>query len=185
MRKSIKTTVFQTIAVFIIMCLVTACSKKNENNEEENNTSGKHTYHIEIAGGKTYSGSLPSYAPGVGTQFNPVAFINESSEGKTIGTVISDPGAFQIGVGFLLTGGNTPVYTENQAFAFNEWGAEERYRLEGPVNLSLENYKEHTITSFGEEARVASFTLHFSGSFKLGNSSEIVNATGKLVVAAP
>src|SRR5690554_3773736 len=75
MRKSIKTTVFQTIAVFIIMCLVTACSKKNENNEEENNTSGKHTYHIEIAGGKTYSGSLPSYAPGVGTQFNPVAFI--------------------------------------------------------------------------------------------------------------
>jgi len=179
-----KTTV-QTLIGMMVLCVLGACSKAADKQEDKDTSSDQHTYEISIAGGKTYKGGVPRYAPGVVTQFNPVAFVNEQSNGKAIAVMLAEVGAFQIGLGFLLDDDNKPIHTEVQAFGFGEWATEDKYGPVGPVNMTLENYKEHTISAYGDEATVASFTLDFSGKFRLGADGEEVDVTGEIVVAAP
>ena len=181
-----KKTIVQTLIGVMVLCLLGACSKAGGNDENGNNSSdGQHTYEISIAGGKIYKGGVPRYAPGVVTMFNPVAFVNEQNNGKAIAVMLAEAGAFQIGLGFLLDDDNKPIHTEVQAFGFGEWATEDKYGPAGHINLTLENYKEHTISSYGDEATVASFTLNFNGKFKLGADGEEVDVTGKIVVAEP
>ncbi|MFC3196884.1 hypothetical protein ACFOET_04580 [Parapedobacter deserti] len=180
-----KKTIVPTLIGMMVLCLLGACSKAGDKNEDKDTSSDQHTYEISIAGGKTYKGGVPRYAPGVVTQFNPVAFVNEQSNGKAIAVMLAEVGAFQIGLGFLLDDNNKPIHTEVQGFAFGEWGIEDKYGPVGPVSMTLEDYKEHNYSFAGEEGTVASFTLNFSGKFRLGADGEEVDVTGEIVVAAP
>ena len=64
-------------------------------------------------------------------------------------------------------------------------GTEDKYGPAGPVNMTLKNYKEQTISLYGEEGTIASYTLTFSGKFRLGSSGKTVDVTGEVRVAAP
>src|SRR5690606_10225206 len=185
MKKTLKKTIVQTLIGIMFLCLLGACSKAGNKKEDKDTSSDQHTYEISIAGGKTYKGGVPRYAPGVVTQFNPVAFVNEQSNGKAIAVMLAEVGAFQIGLGFRLDDSNKPIHTEVQGFGFGEWGTEDKYGPAGPISMTLKNYQEHVHSFAGEEGTVASFTLSFSGKFKLGADGEEVDVDGEIVIAAP
>ncbi len=181
-----KKTMIQTLIGVVTLCMMSACSKSDENPDDKHTSSDQHTYDISITGGKTYKGGIANHAPGVVEVYNPVAFVlEEDGVGRGVSTMLLDRGVFQIGLGFLLDENNRPIHTENQAFGFGEWATENKYGPVDPVSMTLENYKEHDYSFAGEEGTVASFTLTFSGKFKLGADGEEVDVTGKIVVAAP
>lgn len=181
-----KKAIVQTVTGIMVLCLMVACSKGGDKKENEDTSSGEHTYEISIAGGKTYRGSVPSYAPGIVEVYNPVAYpMEEDGIDRGVSIMLIEPGAFQIGLGFLLDDNNKPIHTEVQGFGFGEWGVEDKYGPAGPVSMTLKNYKEHDYSFAGEEGTVASFTLSFSGKFKLGADGEEVDVTGDIVVVAP
>lgn len=169
--------------------LISACTRNDGNGSgESNNKSNEHSYQIEIAGGKTYQGSVPKMAPGVADVYNPISFVEYSEEiqSKILTGLLMDTGKFQFGVGVALDDNNNPsIQGSGPGLTFGEWGAEDKYRPVGNVGMTLKNYEEHTISLYGEEATVASYTLTFNGTFKLGTDGEEVSVTGELVVAAP
>lgn len=181
-----KKTIAPTLIGIMFLCLLGACSKAGNKKEDKDTSSDQHTYEISIAGGKTYKGGVPRYAPGVVELYNAIAYVIDDEEiGKGVSTMLLDRGAFQIGIGFLLDGNNNPIRTERQGFGFGEWGIEDKYGPVGPVSMTLKNYQEHVHSFAGEEGTVASFTLSFSGKFKLDADGEEVDVTGEIVVAAP
>ncbi len=180
-----KKTIVQTVMAMAVLCLMTACSKGGDKKENEDSPSDMHTYHIEIAGGKTYEGSVPKETGGI---YYPVSFVEYSEEvsSKVLAGMLQEAGKFQFGIGLALDEDNKPsIQGSGPGLAFGEWATENKYGPAGRVNMTLENYKEHTISAYGDEATVASFTLNFSGKFKLGTDGEEVDVTGKIVVAAP
>lgn len=183
-----KKTIVQTVMAMVVLCLMTACSKGGDKKENEEASSDVHTYHIEIAGGETYKGSVPSYAPGVVEVYNPVSFVEYSEEisSKILTGMLQEAGKFQFGIGLALDEDNKPsIQGSGPGLAFGEWGTEDKYGPAGSINMTLKNYKEHSISMYGEEGTVASYTLTFSGKFKLGTAGEEVDVTGEIVVAAP
>jgi len=184
-----KKTIVQTVMAMVVLCLITACSKGGEKNENEETSSDMHTYHVEIAGGETYKGSVPSYAPGVVEAYNPVSFVEYSEEisSKVLAGILQDvPGDFQFGIGLAMDDSNQPTIPESGVgITFGKRTEENKYGPAGPVNMTLKNYKEHDYSFAGEEGTVASFTLSFSGKFKLGADGEEVDVTGDIVVVAP
>jgi len=185
-----KKTIVQTVMAMVVLCLMTACSKGGDKKENEEASSDVHTYHIEIAGGETYTGSVPSYAPGVVEVYYPAAFVEYSEEinSKVLAGSLHDvPGDFQFGVGLAMDDRNQPTIPESGVgMTFGKRTAENKYGPAGNINMTLKNYKEHSISMYGEEATVASYTLTFSGKFKLGRAGEEeVDVTGEIVVAAP
>lgn len=179
-------TIVPTLIGMMVLCVLGACSKAGDKNEDKDTSADQHTYEISIAGGKTYKGSVPRYAPGVVEVYNPIAYVIDDEEiGRGVSTMLLDRGAFQIGIGFLLDDNNQPTRAESQGFAFGEWGTEDKYGPAGPISMTLKSYKEHTISFAGEDGTVASFTLSFSGKFKLGADGEEVDVSGEVVIAAP
>lgn len=184
-----KKTIVQTVMAMVVLCLMTACSKGGDKKENEEASSDVHTYHIEIAGGETYKGSIPSYAPGVVEVYNPVSFVEYSEEvsSKVLGGILQDvPGDFQFGIGLAMDDSNQPTIPESGVgITFGKRTEENKYGPAGSISLTLKNYKEHSISMYGEEGTAASYTLTFSGKFKLGRAGEEVDVTGEIVVAAP
>lgn|SRR5690606_14730577 len=184
-----KKTIVQTLIGMMVLCLLGACSKAGGNDKNEDDSSGdQHTYEVSIAGGKTYKGSVPSYAPGVVEVYNPVSFVEYSEEisSKILTGMLQEAGKFQFGIGLALDEDNKPsIQGSGPGLAFGEWGSEDKYGPAGSINMTLKNYKEHSISMYGEEGTVASYTLTFSGKFKLGRAGEEVDVTGEIVVAAP
>src|SRR5690606_17980090 len=151
MKGSMKKTIVQTVLGMVVLCLMTACSKSVD--KKENTSSDMHTYHIEIAGGETYTGEVPSYAPGVLDIYNPVSFVEYSEEisSKILTGMLQEAGKFQFGMGLALDGDNKPSLQGTGAgFAFGEWGVEDKYSPAGPIGMTLKNYKEHTISLYGD-----------------------------------
>lgn len=162
-----------------------ACSDDDTNGSGAMIDENEHTYHIEIAGGETFSGSVPKNTGGV---YYPVSYIEYSEEvgSKILTGLLQDAGKFQFGIGLALDNNNQPsIYGNGPGLAFGEWGTEDKYKPVGSISITLENYKEHSISLYGEEGTVASYTLTFSGIFKLGADGEEVDASGEIVVAAP
>jgi hypothetical protein len=181
-----KKSIILAVTSLIALCLFTFCAKENNRNEKEDNApTGGHTYKIEIVGGKTYQGGVPKEVTGT---YNPVAFVTLSEEtgDKVLAGMLSETGKFQFGIGVALDGSNQPILPENGVgITFGEWGTEDKYGPAGPVNMTLKNYKEQTISLYGEEGTIASYTLTFSGKFRLGSSGKTVDVTGEVRVAAP
>lgn len=168
--------------------LISACTRSDGNGSSKPNNGNEHTYHIEIAGGKTFQGSVPKTAPGDTEVYNPISFVeySEEIESKILTGLLMDTGKFQFGIGVALDDSNNPsIQGSGPGLTFGEWGAEDKYGPAGSVGMTLENYEEHTISLYGEEATVASYTLTFNGTFKLGTDGEEVSVNGELVVAAP
>ena len=181
-----KKTIVQTLIGMMVLCLLGACSKAGDKKEDKDTSSDQHTYKVSIAGGETYKGGVPRYAPGVVELYNAIAYIIDDEEiGRGVSLTLPDRGVFEIRLGFLLDGNNNPIRTENQLFGFREWSVEDRYDPVGPISMTLKNYQEHVHSFAGEEGTVASFTLSFNGKFKLDASGEEVDVTGEIVVAAP
>ncbi len=181
-----KKTIVQTLIGMMVLCVLGACSKAGDKKEDKDTSSDQHTYEISITGGKTYKGGVPRYAPGVVEQYNAIAYVIDDEEAdRGVSTMLLDHGAFQIGIGFLLDDNNRPSRTERQGFGFGEWGTEDKYGPAGPISMTLKNYQEHVHSFAGEEGTVASFTLSFSGKFKLGADGEEVDVDGEIVIAAP
>jgi len=166
--------------------LLTACSNDDNNGSSgESNNENEHSYYIEIADGETYQGSVPKATGGI---YYPIAFVeyNEEIDSEVLAGMLYDTGNFQFGIGLALDdNNNVSIQGSGPGLVFGEWAAEELYVPAGNINISLENYEEHNISLYGETGIVASFTLTFSGTFKLGDDGEEVSVTGKLVVAAP
>ncbi|PZD77107.1 hypothetical protein DNG35_09685 [Mesonia sp. K7] len=162
-----------------------ACSDDDTNGSGAMIDENEHTYNIEIAGGETFSGSVPKNTGGL---YYPVSYIeyNEEVGSKILTGLLQDAGKFQFGIGLALDNNNNPsIQGSGPGLTFGEWGVEDKYRPVGNINMDLENYQEHSISLYGEEATVASYTLSFSGKFKLGAEGDEVNVTGKIGVAAP
>jgi|GEM_PF-2369867 len=178
---------------FFALCILGStlffgCSGNNGDEDKAGNNGNEHTYHIEIAGGKTYQGSVPKTAPGVSEVYNPISFVeySEEIESKILTGLLMDTGEFQFGIGVALDDSNNPsIQGSGPGLSFGDWGSEDRYSPVGSVSMTLQNYKEHTISLYGEEGTVASYTFTFSGTFKLGDHGEEVNVAGKVVAAAP
>lgn len=166
--------------------LLTACSNDDNNGSSgESNNGNEHSYYVAIADGETYQGSVPKATGGI---YYPISFVEYSEEidSEVLAGMLYDTGNFQFGIGLALDdNNNVSIEGSGQGLVFGEWGAEELYVPAGHINISLENYEEHNISLYGETAVVASFTLTFNGTFKLGADGEGVSVTGKLVVAAP
>jgi hypothetical protein len=180
-----KKTIVQTVTGIMVLCLMVACSKGSDKKENEDSPSDMHTYHIEIAGGKTYEGSVPKETGGI---YYPVSFVEYSEEvsSKVLAGMLQEAGKFQFGIGLALDEDNKPsIQGSGPGLAFGEWGTEDKYGPVGNISLELKNYKEHNISMYGDEGTVASYTLSFSGKFKLGTAGEEVDVTGEIVVAAP
>jgi len=194
-----KKTIVQTLIGMMVLCLLGACSKAGGNDRNEDDSSGdQHTYEVSIAGGKTYKGGVSVYQSGGAASYNILARIHDQyyEQNKGVEVLLTDMiGFFQIGFGFLMDSNNNPSriegheYLEDQPFGFAELSTGSpiaTYKTAGPVSITVENYKEHTMThADGREFIVASFTLNFSGKFKLDASGEEVDVTGKIVIAAP
>lgn len=167
------------------LCLFMACSNDNEKKEEKNTSSNLHTYHINIANGKTYQGNIPKVSGGV---YNPVSIVEYSQaiDSKVMTGTLMDTGKFQIGIGIALDENYKPsLKGSGPGIAFGQWGVEDKYSPSGTIDITLKNYEEHNISMYGEDGKVASCTLNFSGKFKLGADGEQVNVTGEIVMAAP
>ena len=194
-----KKTIVQTLIGIMVLCLIVACSKGSEKKEEEEGSSGdQHTYEVSIAGGKTYKGGVPVYRSGGTASYNTIAQTRDQyyEQNKGVEVLLTDMvGYFQIGFGFLMDSNNNTTRIDCQeknvdkqiSYAELSTGsAVATYKTAGPVSITVENYKEHTMThTDGREFIVASFTLNFSGKFKLDASGEEVDVTGKIVIAAP
>lgn len=170
------------------LVLISACTQSDGNGSSESKKSNEHTYHIEIAGGKTFQGSVPKTAPGVSEVYNPISFVeySEEIESKILTGLLMDTGKFQFGIGVALDDSNNPtIQGSGPGLTFGEWGVEDKYGPVGNISMTLENYKEHTVSLYGEEGTVASYTFTFSGTFKLGADGEEVNVVGEIVAAAP
>lgn len=180
-----KKSILQTAIYVFALCFFTACSK-SDNNEEESSSIGEHTYQIEVANGTTYQGSVPKETGGV---YYPVAFVEYSEEinSKVLAGILQDvPGDFQFGIGLAIDDNNQVTIPESGVgITFGQRTVEDKYRPVGAINITISNYKEHSISMYGEDGTVASFTLNFSGEFKLGQSGDPVSVTGKIVVEAP
>lgn len=175
-----------TQTYIIALCVFTACSKDDiDKKEDEASSSDEHTYHIEIANGKTYKGGVSKVTAGV---YYPVSFVEYSEEidGKVLTGMLSEVGKFQFGIGIALDDDQNPsLQGSGPGLTFGEWGAEDKYSPAGPISMTLKNYEEHTIFMYGEEGTVASYTLTFSGKFKSGTAGEAVDVIGELMVGAP
>lgn len=81
---------------------------------------------------------------------------------------------------------NRPTIPESGiGITFGQRTVENKYGPAGSINMTIKNYKEHSISMYGEDGTVASFTLNFSGKFTLGQSGNPVDVTGEIVVVAP
>ena len=180
-----KKTMLQTAIYVFALCFFTACSK-SDNNEEESSSTGEHTYQIEVANGTTYQGSVPKET---GSVYYPVAFVEYSEEidSKVLTGILQDvPGDFQFGIGLAIDSNNqATIPGSGVGITFGQRTVEDKYRPVGAINITISNYKEHSISMYGEDGTVASFTLNFSGEFKLGQSGDPISVTGKIVVAVP
>ncbi|HLW41018.1 MAG TPA: hypothetical protein VKY82_01460 [Flavobacterium sp.] len=182
-----KKTVLQTAIYVFALCFITACSKSDDKKEEESSsTTGEHTYRIEVANGTTYQGSVPKET---GSVYYPVAFVEYSEEinSKVLTGILQDvPGDFQFGIGLAIDSNNqATIPGSGVGITFGQRTIEDKYRPVGAINITISNYKEHSISMYGEDGTVASFTLNFSGEFKLGQSGDPVSVTGEIVVAVP
>jgi len=181
-----KKTILQTAIYVFALCFITACSKGSEKKEEEGSANGEHTYRIEVAGGETYQGSVPKETGGT---YYPVAFVEDNEEvgSKVLTGILQDvPGDFQFGIGVAMDESNRPTMPESGiGITFGQRTVENKYGPAGSISMTIKNYKEHSISMYGEDGTVASFTLNFSGKFTLGRSGDPVDVTGEIVVAAP
>lgn len=194
-----KKTIVQTLIGMMVLCLMVACSKGHDKKENEENSSGdQHTYEVSIAGGKTYKGGVPVYQSGAAQSYNTLTSVQDQyyEQNTGVDVLLTDmEGFFQIGFGFLMDSDGNPSrieghqYLPDQPFGFAELSTGSpiaTYKITGPLGITVENYKEHTLThADGREYAVASFTLNFSGKFKEEAGGEEVDVTGKIVVAAP
>ena len=182
-----KKTIIQTLIGMVVLCLLGACSKAGDKKEDKDTSSDQHTYEISIAGGKTYKGGVPRYAPGISEVYNAVSFVQHDEDfGKIMTGMLQEAGKFQFAIGLALDGDNKPsLQGTGPGLAFGEWGTEDKYRPAGPISMTLKNYKEHNISMYGEEGTVASYAFTFNGKFKLGTDGEEVDVTGELKIAAP
>ncbi len=180
-----KKTMIQTLIGMMALCLMSACSGNDEDGVDPINSNGAHTYDITLEGGGKFSGEVPKEVMGT---YNAVMFVeyNEEIDGELLTGLLFETGKFQFGVGLSLDDNDQPSIVGNgPGLVFGEWGTEDKYRPAGPVSMTLENYKEHNISMYGEEATAASYTLTFQGDFKLGDEGEEVAVTGEIVIAAP
>lgn len=181
-----KKTMLQTAIYVFALCFVTACSKSDDKKEEESSSTGEHTYRIEVANGTTYQGSVPKETGGV---YYPIAFVEYSEEinSKVLAGILQDaPGDFQFGIGLAIDDNNQVTIPESGVgITFGQRTVEDKYGPVGAINITISNYEEHSISMYGEDGTVASFTLNFSGEFKLGQSGDPVSVTGKIIVEAP
>jgi hypothetical protein len=183
MKKTFILTVFGIVAL-----ILSACSKEANKKENVGVSATSHSYIIEISGGKTYTGEVPSYAAGVVEVYNPVTFVEYSEEtgSKVLSGMLQEAGKFQFGIGLALDSDNKPsLQGSGPGLVFGEWGTADKYRPAGNISMTLKDYREHNISMYGETGTVASYTLTFSGKFRLGTAGEEVEVTGELVVAAP
>lgn len=181
-----KKTILKMTVFLMALCLLTACSKDSDNNDGNGTTAGEHTYNIEVEGGTVFSGSVPKETGGY---YYPVAFVEYDDDlgSDLLAGILQDAaGDFQFGLGLALDSNNQPTIPDTGiGLTFGQRNSQDKYGPAGPIELTLSNYEETILSMYGEEARVASFTLQFSGLFKLGQSGDPVNVTGEIVVAKP
>src|SRR5690606_37488604 len=148
-----KKSILQTAIYVFASCFFTACSK-SDNNEEESSSTGEHTYQIEVANGTTYQGSVPKETGGV---YYPVAFVEYSEEinSKVLAGILQDvPGDFQFGIGLAIDSNNQPTIPESGVgITFKQRTAEDNYRPIDAINITINNYKEHQISLYGEDRK--------------------------------
>lgn len=166
--------------------LFTACSSddKDESNPENPNNGAVHSYHIILENGDEFKGEVPKYTSGV---FYYSAFVehDEDANKDIVAAVLYETGKTNIGIGFHVNENNQPIPESNPSgISFNEWGAEKVYKSV-EYTATLENYKKQTVQAYGEEADIASFTLHFEGTFANSQNDDIVSASGTITIAAP
>ena len=181
-----KKTILQMTVYVMALCLITACSKGSDKENENSSSANEHTYHIEVEDGTVYQGSVPKETADV---YYPVAFVEYSEEinSKVLTGILQDvSGDFQFGIGVAIDDNNQATIPESGiGIIFGQRTVEDKYGPVGSINITVNNYEEHTISLYGEDGTVASFVLNFSGKFKLGQSGNPVDVTGEIVVAAP
>lgn len=170
-----------------VLLLFGACSDDDKGSDAIHSDSGEvHSYHITVENGDEFKGEIPKYT---GDIYYMSAFVehNEEENKDNLAMLLYDTGKCNIGIGFLLDENNNPIPESNlRGISFNEWNGEKVYKSE-QFTATLENYQTHTFDLYneGEEDNVASFTLHFEGTFSNSLTEEIVSASGSITIAAP
>src|SRR5690606_7459159 len=97
---------------------------------------------------------------------------SEEINSKVLTGILQDvPGDFLFGIGLAIDSNNQPTIPESGVgITFKQRTVEDNYRPIDAINITINNYKEHQISLYGENVTVASFVLNFSGKFKLGQS---------------
>ena len=170
-----------------ILMLFAACSDDDKASDAVDLESGEvHSYHITVENGDEFKGEIPKYT---GDIYYLSAFVehNEEENKDNLAMLLYDTGKCNIGIGFLLDENNNPIPESNpRGISFNQWNGEKVYKSV-QYTATLENYQTHTIDLYNEgvEDNVASFTLHFEGTFSNSLTEEIVSASGSITIAAP
>lgn len=150
----------------------------------KNSSSAAHTYAITLGNGDVFKGEVPTYTGGV---FYHAAFVeyDEATNSNMLVVMLSDAGKCNIGIGFRLDENNQPIPESNASgISFGAFNGQKIYTPK-TYTVTLKNYQKHTINYYGEEATIASFTLHFEGAFANSLNDEVTNGSGSITIAAP
>ncbi|MCE7054703.1 hypothetical protein LZF95_08465 [Algoriphagus sp. AGSA1] len=175
--------------LLVIGMLIHVGCGSEEPDENPLPTTSAHSYDISITGGEILAGEVPKENSGI---YNAVSFVqyNDEAGQNTVNVMVQETGKAQVVFGILLDDNNKPtsVVKSGKEFTsvmnFGKWAEELRY-ASVECTFTLEDYQEHDITVFGDEATVASFTLNFDGVFEASTTGEEVEASGKITIAAP
>lgn len=174
------------LVVYILsLGLLTACSNDEDNSPNQTDiNSGSHSYYISLDNGEEFQGSVPKYT---GDIFYYSAFVeyNEDTNRDNLSILLYETGIFNLSIVLELDEDNQPNPESNFAgISFNEWNAEKIY-TSIQYTAKLDNYQEQTVNHYGENAKIAAFTLHFEGTFSNTLNNEIVSGSGTIIIAAP
>ena len=185
--KNFKQIYFYTILV-IFGLLQFSCSSDDSGNSDSNNpdigSTEVHSYHIILENGEEFKGEVPKYT---GDIFYYSAFVehNENTNQDILSILLYQTQVFNLGIGFHLDENNQPIPESNPTgISFNEWSAEKVYKSV-QYTATLESYQKHTINYYGDEENIASFTLHFEGTFSNSLNDEMLSGSGTITIAAP
>lgn len=182
--KIFKQTYFVTTILIVSLFLFSCNSDDNGNSDPNLSSAEHHTYNITLENGETFTGELPKYT---GDTFYYASFINtdEDTNQKHLAILLNETQKVNLGVAFILDTQNQPNTTFNPTgIRIKPWNSEKIYTAQ-QYSATLENYEEHSVNVYGEDNQIASFTLHFEGTFSNSLNDEIVSGSGTITIAAP
>jgi len=182
--KNFKQTYFYTILVIFGLLQFSCSSDDSDSNNPDIGSTEAHTYHIILENGEEFRGEVPKYT---GDIFYYSAFVehNENTNQDILSILLYQTQVFNLGIGFHLDENNQPIPESNPTgISFNEWSAEKVYKSV-QYTATLESYQKHTINYYGDEENIASFTLHFEGTFSNSLNDEMLSGSGTITIAAP